>query len=167
MEDGAWRGVRKEPGELTPEAARAIAAAGWGKTAGPAAGPAAPPVEVPVVFAFDDAGNRAFLAYALDSLEAKDKEMLREAALEILAGTPHEGRADELADRFYELSKARPEEREALVDTFLDLLREMQVNIPKSARGVWAAVNRIWRGKSVRAEMRKELAALAGKAVVK
>lgn len=93
--------------------------------------------------------------------------MLREAALELLAGTPHEARADELADRFYDLSKARPEEREALVDTFLDLLREMEVNIPKSARGVWAAVNRVWRGKSVRQEMRKELAALTGKAVAK
>ena len=122
-------------------------------------------MQVPAVFAFDEAGNRAFLAYALDTVEQQDKEMLREAALEILAGTPHEARADELADRFYDLSKARPDEREALVDVCLDLLREMALNIPKSARGVWAAVNRIWRGKKVREEMRKELAALAGKAV--
>lgn len=125
------------------------------------AGPEAP------VFAFDEAGNRDFIAYALDSLEEQDQEMLREAALEILAGTPHEARADELAGKFYELSKCRPGERDAVIAVCLDFLRELAVNIPKSARGVWATVNRVWRGKKVREEMRKELAALAGKAVAK
>ncbi len=90
--------------------------------------------------------------------------MLQEAALEMLAGTPHEARADEFAERFYQLSACRPNEREAIIATFLDFLREAKLNVPKSARGAWATFNRIWRGKRVRDELRKELAALTGKA---
>lgn len=168
VQAGEWRSVRKPAGELTPEAERTLKNVGWAapKPSAPAGGGALPAqlAPVPPAFLFDLDGNRAFLAYALDALERADQTMLREVALEILAGTPHESRADELADRFFELSRCKPEEREALVSTFLDFLKESQVNVPPSARGVLAACLRVWRGRKVREEMRKELAALKGAA---
>lgn len=165
---GAWKRVKKEPGELTPEAERAIKSAGWAgeKVSSPSPGsaPSAQPAAVPDAFVFLEADNRAFLDYALNSLEGLDKADLEKIAEEMLAGTRYEDKADGLAERFHNLSKASPDEREALIGLFLDFLREVQFNIPKSARGVWAALNIGFRKRDSRKQLRAELAALKGAA---
>ncbi len=162
---GEWKGVRKTAAPLDESARKAIAAAGWGRPAEPSADAkdtagGAPPAPVPPVFVFDEGGNRAFLEYALDSAEGARKEHLEALALSILAGTKAESRADEFAARFHELEKLTEREREGVLFVLLDFLRDCEVNIPKSAYGVWAMLNRGLRGYRGQKEMVKELTAL-------
>lgn len=162
---GQWVPVSKTDAPLDPAARKAVEAVGWGKTGEPAApqeggGGGAPVVAVPPVFVFDGDGNRAFLSYALNSCEGARKEHLAALALSILAGSKAESRADEFAARFYELEKLTEEEKEGVITVLLDFLRECEVNIPKSAIGVWAVLNRSWRGWRSQKEMVAELGKL-------
>lgn len=160
-----WITVRKTDAPLDDAARKAIAAAGWGRTgeapvASPGAAVSPQPAPVPPVFAFAEDDNRRFLEYALDSAEGARMDHLKALALSILAGSKAESRADEFADRFHSLEKLSEREREGVVIVLLDFLREVEVNIPKSAYGVWALLNRGWRGFKSQKEMVKELTQL-------
>lgn len=162
---GEYVPIPKTAAPLDDAARKALASVGWGGAGGPPAdtkGPASPSPAAPVppVFVFDEAGNRAFLEYALDTAEGARLEHLKALALSILAGSKAESRADEFAERFHGLEKLTERERDGVIVVLLDFLRDCEVNIPKSAYGVWAVFNRGWRGYRSQKEMVKELAVL-------
>lgn len=132
------RKAAAKPKRSVPPAAAALAAQlgmGRGGDTAPNDGQAPSP-EPPAdggVFVFNESDNRAFLAYVVEELENTDKERLVAMAEAALVGTKHANFAKSIGERFWSAITTRPNEREAIIAALLDVLRDMEVNIPPSA----------------------------------